>query len=158
MNGVAAGAGANIALACDIVLAARSAQFIQAFAKIGLVPDSGGTWVLPRLIGEARARALMFLGEPVKAEQAEAWGLIWKTVDDAALMTEAEALTAHLATQPTFGLALTKALLNQSSTSTLDHQLDLERDAQRRAGQTHDYAEGVKAFAEKRPPSFTGRE
>lgn len=158
VNGVAAGAGANIALACDIVLAARSAQFIQAFAKIGLVPDSGGTWVLPRLVGEARARALTFLGEPVKAEQAEAWGLIWKAVDDAALLAEAEALTAHLATQPTFGLGLTKALLNQSSTSTLDHQLDLERDAQRRAGRTHDYTEGVQAFAEKRPPSFTGRE
>lgn len=158
VNGVAAGAGANIALACDIVLAARSAQFIQAFAKIGLIPDSGGTYVLPRLVGEARARALTLLGEPVKAEQAEAWGLIWKAVDDAALLTEAEALTAHLATQPTVGLALTKALLNQSSTSTLDHQLDLERDAQRRAGQTPDHAEGVKAFIDKRPPSFTGRE
>ncbi len=158
VNGVAAGAGANIALACDIVLAARSAQFIQAFARIGLVPDSGGTYVLPRLVGEARARALTLLGEPVKAEQAEAWGLIWKAVDDAALMADAETLTAHLATQPTCALGLTKALLNHSSTSTLDRQLDLERDAQRRAGQTHDYAEGVKAFAEKRPPVFTGRE
>lgn len=158
VNGVAAGAGANIALACDIVLAARSAQFIQSFAKIGLVPDSGGTHVLPRLVGGARARALMLLGEPVKAEQAEAWGLIWKAVDDQALLTDAEALTTHLATQPTFGLALTKALLNVSTTNTLDTQLDLERDAQGRAGRTHDYAEGVRAFAEKRTPSFTGRE
>ena len=158
VNGVAAGAGANIALACDIVLAARSAQFIQAFAKIGLVPDSGGTHVLPRLVGDARARALMLLGEPVKAEQAESWGLIWKAVDDLALLTEAEALAGHLATQPTFGLALTKALLNVSTTNTLDAQLDLERDAQGRAGRTHDYAEGVRAFAEKRTPSFTGRE
>lgn len=158
VNGVAAGAGANIALACDIVLAARSAQFIQAFAKIGLVPDSGGTHVLPRLVGDARARALMLLGEPVKAEQAEAWGLIWRVVDDHALLTEAEALTAHLATQPTFGLALTKALLNASTTNPLDVQLDLERDAQARAGRTYDHAEGVRAFAEKRPPSFTGRE
>jgi 2-(1,2-epoxy-1,2-dihydrophenyl)acetyl-CoA isomerase len=158
VNGVAAGAGANIALACDIVLAARSAQFIQAFAKIGLIPDSGGTFFLPRLVGDARARALTLLGEPVKAEEAEAWGLIWKAVDDAALLGEAETLTAHLATQPTFGLALTKALLNVSSSNTLDAQLELERDAQGRAGRTHDYAEGVKAFAEKRTPSFTGRE
>ncbi len=158
VNGVAAGAGANIALACDIVLAARSAQFIQAFAKIGLVPDSGGTHVLPRLVGDARARALMLLGEPVKAEQAEAWGLIWKVVDDQALLTDAEALTTHLASQPTFGLALTKALLNASATNPLDAQLDLERDAQGRAGRTRDHAEGVRAFAEKRTPSFTGRE
>ncbi len=158
VNGVAAGAGANLALACDIVLAARSAQFIQAFAKIGLIPDSGGTYFLPRLVGDARARALTFLGEPVKAEQAAAWGLIWKAVDDESLSGEAEALAASLATQPTFGLALTKDLLNLSSTRTLEAQLDAERDAQGRAGRTSDYREGVRAFTEKRPPVFSGRE
>jgi 2-(1,2-epoxy-1,2-dihydrophenyl)acetyl-CoA isomerase len=157
VNGVAAGAGANIALACDIVLAARSAQFIQAFAKIGLVPDSGGTYFLPRLVGDARARALAMLGEPVKAEQAEAWGLIWKAVDDDQLLPEAERLTAHLSRQPTFALALTKQALNRSSTNTLDAQLDLERDFQGRCGRTDDYVEGVKAFTEKRTPTFTGR-
>jgi 2-(1,2-epoxy-1,2-dihydrophenyl)acetyl-CoA isomerase len=157
VNGVAAGAGANVAFACDIVLAARSAQFIQAFARIGLIPDSGGTYVLPRLVGDARARALTMLGEPVKAEQAEAWGMIWKAVDDAALMADAEALAAQLATQPTYALALTKFLLNDSSTRTLDAQLDAERDAQLRCGRTADYAEGVAAFAAKRAPVFTGR-
>jgi 2-(1,2-epoxy-1,2-dihydrophenyl)acetyl-CoA isomerase len=157
VNGVAAGAGANIALACDIVLAARSAKFIQAFAKIGLVPDSGGTFFLPRLIGDARARALAMLAEPLPAEQAEAWGLIWKVVDDAALRAEAEALAAHLATQPTVGLALTKEAFNASAANDLDTQLDLERDLQRKAGSTPDYAEGVRAFMAKRAPNFTGR-
>lgn len=157
VNGVAAGAGANIAFACDIVLAARSAKFIQAFAKIGLVPDSGGTWTLPRLVGDARARALMMLGEPLTAEQAEAWGAIWKVVDDDALMTEAERLTAHLATQPTFALAQTKLLLNGSSTTDLARQLDRELDYQRACGATPDYTEGVAAFTEKRTPRFTGR-
>jgi 2-(1,2-epoxy-1,2-dihydrophenyl)acetyl-CoA isomerase len=157
VNGVAAGAGANIALACDIVLAARSAKFIQAFAKIGLVPDSGGTFFLPRLIGDARARALALLAEPITAEQAAAWGMIWKAVDDAALMDEARALTAHLAAQPTQGLALIKAAFNASATNTLDAQLDLERDLQRQAGRTPDYREGVNAFVEKRPAHFTGR-
>ena len=157
VNGVAAGAGANIALACDIVLAARSAKFIQAFSRIGLVPDSGGTYFLPRLIGEARARALAMLAEPLPAERAEAWGLIWKVFDDDALAGEAERLTAHLATLPTVGLALTKEAFAASATNDLDAQLDLERDLQRRAGATPDYAEGVRAFLEKRTPTFSGR-
>lgn len=157
VNGVAAGAGANIALACDIVLAARSAKFIQSFAKIGLVPDSGGTYALPRLVGDARARGLALLAEPLPAEKAEAWGLIWKAVDDDALRAEAEALTAHLATQPTQGLALIKHALDASAGNSLDAQLDLERDLQRRAGRTPDYAEGVRAFIEKRPAKFTGQ-
>ena len=156
VNGVAAGAGANIALACDIVLAARSAKFVQAFAKIGLVPDSGGTWLLPRLVGQARATALAMLAEPVTADEAQAWGMIWRTVDDAMLMAEAEKLAAHLATQPTAGLALIKQALNASAANPLDRQLDLERDLQRQAGRTPDYAEGVRAFMEKRPPVFQG--
>ena len=157
VNGVAAGAGANIALACDIVLAARSAKFIQAFAKIGLLPDSGGTWFLPRLVGLARARGLALLAEPLPAEKAEAWGLIWKAVDDESLMIEAEKLAAHLATQPTIGLALTKQAFDASWGNTLYGQLDLERDLQGEAGRTPDYAEGVSAFFAKRAPSFTGR-
>jgi 2-(1,2-epoxy-1,2-dihydrophenyl)acetyl-CoA isomerase len=157
VNGTAAGAGANIALSCDIVLAARSAKFIQSFAKIGLVPDSGGTYFLPRLIGEARARALAMLAEPISAETAASFGMIWRAVDDDKLASEAEALTAHLAAQPTQGLALIKQALAQSATNSLDAQLDLERDLQRRAGATPDYTEGVNAFIAKRPPKFTGR-
>jgi 2-(1,2-epoxy-1,2-dihydrophenyl)acetyl-CoA isomerase len=157
VNGVAAGAGANIALACDIVLAARSAKFIQAFAKLGLVPDSGGTWFLPRLVGPARARALALLAEPIPAEQAEAWGMIWKAVDDASLMDEAHRLAAHVSMQPTIGLGLIKQALDASETNDLDAQLDLERDLQGQAGRTPDYMEGVKAFFEKRQPKFTGR-
>ncbi|WP_166303294.1 2-(1,2-epoxy-1,2-dihydrophenyl)acetyl-CoA isomerase PaaG [Bradyrhizobium sp. 2S1] len=157
VNGVAAGAGANVAFACDIVLAARSAKFIQAFAKLGLVPDSGGTWFLPRLVGPARARALALLAEPVSAERAESWGMIWKMVEDAELMTEAHALAANLATQPTDGLALIKQALDASETNTLDAQLTLERDLQGRAGRSADYAEGVTTFLEKRAPRFAGR-
>jgi len=157
VNGVAAGAGANLALACDIVLAARSAKFIQAFAKIGLVPDSGGTFFLPRLVGDARARGLALLAEPLSAEKAEDWGMIWKAVDDDKLQAQAEALTAHLATQPTQGFALMKLALSVSAGNTLDMQLDVERDLQRQAGRTPDYAEGARAFLEKRTPHFTGK-
>jgi 2-(1,2-epoxy-1,2-dihydrophenyl)acetyl-CoA isomerase len=157
VNGVAAGAGASYALACDIVLAGRSAKFIQAFVKIGLVPDSGGSFFLPRLIGEARARALAMLGETVDAERAEAWGMVWKVVDDASLQQEAEALAAHLAKQPTEALAAMKQMFAASAGNTLDAQLDLERDSQAAAARTRDYAEGVRAFVEKRAPAFRGR-
>ena len=157
VNGAAAGAGCNVALACDIVLAARSASFVQAFARIGLVPDSGGTWFLPRLIGDARARALALTGEALPAETAEAWGMIYKCVDDDALMPEAAKLCERFAVAPTQGLALIKRALNASATNTLDAQLDLERDSQRAASLTPDYGEGVRAFMEKRKPNFTGR-
>jgi 2-(1,2-epoxy-1,2-dihydrophenyl)acetyl-CoA isomerase len=156
VNGVAAGAGANIALACDIVLAAHSAKFIQAFSKIGLVPDSGGTWSLPRLVGLARAKALAMLATPVPAEQAESWGMIWKAVPDAELMAEARRLAGELAAAPTFGLGLVKQALEASSENDLDTQLDLERDFQGLAGRSPDYAEGVSAFMGKRAPAFTG--
>lgn len=157
VNGVAAGAGCNVALACDIVLAGRSASFVQSFARIGLIPDSGGTWVLPRLVGDARARGLALLAEPLSAEKAEQWGLIWKCVDDAALMGEAARLGEHFAAAPTQGLALIKRALNASSVNSLDTQLDLERDLQNLAREMPDYAEGVRAFMEKRKPRFTGR-
>ncbi len=157
VNGVAAGAGANLALACDLVLAARSAQFIQAFCRLGLVPDSGGSYILPRLVGSARAMGLALLGEPLPAERAEAWGLIWRVVDDERLLDEARALARHLATQPTRGLALIKRALQMSAANSLDQQLDLERDLQRQAGRTEDYREGVRAFLAKRPPAFKGR-
>jgi 2-(1,2-epoxy-1,2-dihydrophenyl)acetyl-CoA isomerase len=157
VNGVAAGAGANIALACDIVLAARSAKFIQAFSKIGLVPDAGGSWSLARILGEPRAKALALLAEPLDAETAAAWGLIWKAVDDAALSEEARAIAARLAAGPTRGLGLTKRAIQAAAGNGLDAQLDLERDLQREAGRTADYAEGVIAFLEKRKPEFSGR-
>ena len=157
VNGIAAGAGCNVALACDIVLAARSAKFVQAFARLGLVPDSGGTWLLPRLVGQARARGLALLAEPLAAEKAEAWGLIWRAVDDNSLMAEAEKLCLHFASAPTIGLGLIKRALDASERNDLSTQLDLERDLQRAAGATPDYQEGVRAFFEKRKPVFTGR-
>ena len=157
VNGVAAGAGASLALACDIVIAARSASFVQAFARIGLVPDSGGTFFLPRLVGEARARALAMLAGPVSAEQAEAWGMIWKTVDDSSLSEEAEAIAARLATSPTVALGLIKQAFLPAYSNDLDAQLDLEAALQSKAGRTTDFAEGVQAFLEKRPARFAGR-
>jgi len=157
VNGVAAGAGANIALACDIVIAARSASFIQAFCKIGLLPDSGGTYFLPRLIGSARAMGLAMLGDKLPAATAAEWGLIWQCVDDDALKSTVDALLAQLALAPTRGLAATKRALQASATANLPAQLDLERDLQRELGLSADYREGVAAFAAKRPPVFTGR-
>jgi 2-(1,2-epoxy-1,2-dihydrophenyl)acetyl-CoA isomerase len=154
VNGIAAGAGASFALACDIVLAARGAQFIQAFVRIGLVTDSGASFFLPRLIGEARARALAMLGEPVGAAQAEAWGMIWKCIDDDALMAEAEALTARLAAGPTAALALMKRAF---ASDALAAQLDLEAELQGIAGRGADFAEGMRAFLDKRKPNFAGR-
>jgi 2-(1,2-epoxy-1,2-dihydrophenyl)acetyl-CoA isomerase len=157
VNGVAAGAGANLALAGDLVLAARSAKFIQAFCRIGLVPDSGGTWFLPRLVGPARAAGLALLGDTLPAEKAAEWGLIWQVVDDADLMKTATALGRHLASQPTRGLAAIKRALQAAWTHTLDQQLDFERDLQRDLGRSEDYREGVAAFLEKRSPCFKGR-
>ena len=154
VNGPAAGAGANIALACDIVLAAKSAQFLQAFARIGLIPDAGGTFVLPRLVGDARARALMMLAEPIAAEQAQAIGMIYRAVDDEDLMGEAHTVAERLAAGPTHALGLMKRALAASPTNALDAQLDLERDLQREAGAGDDYLEGVRAFLDKRAPNF----
>ncbi|MET0346157.1 MAG: enoyl-CoA hydratase-related protein, partial [Casimicrobiaceae bacterium] len=157
VNGVAAGAGANIALACDIVVATKSASFIQAFCKIGLIPDSGGTWFLPRLAGTARAMGLAMLGDKVSAEQAAAWGLIWKCFDDAEFAGAVEALVGELARAPTRGLAAIKRALHAAEDNTLPAQLDVERDLQRELGYSEDYREGVAAFLGKRAPNFTGR-
>ncbi len=156
VNGVAAGAGANIAVACDIVLAARSAKFIESFAAIGLIPDSGGTWHLARHVGQARALGMALTGEPIPAEKAEAWGLIWKCVDDEALMGEAEALTAKLASGPTRGLAATKRAIRGAWMRPLGEELDNERDLMRELGRSADYQEGVRAFMAKRAPKFSG--
>ncbi|EJM98298.1 2-(1,2-epoxy-1,2-dihydrophenyl)acetyl-CoA isomerase PaaG [Herbaspirillum sp. YR522] len=157
VNGVAAGAGANIPLACDIVLAARSASFVEVFCKLGLIPDTGGTYFLPRLLGTARAMGMALLGEKISAEQAEQWGLIWKCIDDDQLQPQARAMAQHFAKAPTLGLAHTKAALYQSPANTLEQQLDLERDSMRALGASGDYREGVAAFLEKRAPQFTGQ-
>ena len=157
VQGVAAGAGANLALACDIVLAGQSARFTQSFVRIGLVPDTGGTWTLPRLAGDARARGMAMLGESVTGADAAAWGLVWRVLPDETLMPEAERIATHLAAQPTHALALMKQAFNASAHHTLDQQLDLERDLQRRAGGTPDFREGVQAFLEKRPARFAGQ-
>lgn len=157
VNGVAAGAGANIALACDIVLAAEGAKFIQSFAKVGLVPDAGGSFSLTRLLGEARAKALALTATPLSATQAAEWGLIWKAIPNDALMDEARALTAGLADGPTVGLGLTKMAIQAAAGNTMDQQLELEAQYQKTCGQSPDYAEGVAAFLAKRAPKFTGR-
>jgi 2-(1,2-epoxy-1,2-dihydrophenyl)acetyl-CoA isomerase len=156
VNGVAAGAGANLALACDIVIAAQSASFIEAFCRLGLIPDTGGTWHLPRLVGMARATGLAMLGEKLSAEKAEQWGLIWRCVPDADLMTETMAMATHFATAPTRGLAFTKKALQASYANTLPEQLQLEGAMMRELGNSHDYREGVAAFIAKRPAQFTG--
>ena len=157
VNGVAAGAGANLALACDIVIATKSASFIEPFCKLGLIPDTGGTYFLPRLIGTARAMGLAMLGEKLSAEQAAAWGLIWKCVDDAAFVMEVEALANQFASAPTQGLARTKRAIYGSLGNSLEEQLNIERDFMRELGYTSDYREGVGAFIAKRAPVFTGK-
>lgn len=157
VNGVAAGAGANLALACDLTLAARSASFIQAFVRIALVPDAGGSYYLPRLIGRQRAMALALTGEAIDAETAADWGLIYKCIDDEGFMDEAMALARRLAAGPTRAIGLIKELMAASGGNTLEEQLALERQMQRRAGEGEDYREGVRAFLEKRPAQFSGR-
>lgn len=156
VNGVAAGAGANIALACDIVVAAESASFIQAFSKIGLIPDSGGTYTLPRLIGQQKAAALMFLGDKVSAQEAESMGMIYQVFSDEAFDEKSRALVKQLAQMPTLALARTKALLNASFGNSLEDQLALEDRYQTECGKSDDYQEGTQAFLEKRKPSFKG--
>ncbi|NOE35779.1 2-(1,2-epoxy-1,2-dihydrophenyl)acetyl-CoA isomerase PaaG [Ruegeria sp. HKCCD7318] len=157
VNGVAAGAGANLALACDMVVAGENAKFIQSFSKVGLIPDTGGSWHLPRLLGEARAKGLALTAQPLSAKQAEDWGLIWKTLPDNQLMSEARTLTAQLANGPTLGLGLTKQCIQSATTTSLSDQLEIEADAMKTCGESADYAEGVSSFLEKRAPNFQGR-
>jgi 2-(1,2-epoxy-1,2-dihydrophenyl)acetyl-CoA isomerase len=157
VNGVAAGAGASIALACDLVLAAKSASFIQAFSRLGLLPDSGATWFLPRLVGTARALGLAMLGERLGAEEAARWGLIWRCIEDAEFPAAVDRLAGELAAAPTRGLVRTREAMLGSASRTLAAQLDVERDFQRELGYTDDYVEGVAAFAGKRAPRFSGR-
>ncbi len=157
VNGPCAGAGMSLAMACDIILAARSASFLQAFCNIGLVPDAGSTWMLPRMIGRARAAGMALLGEKLPAETAAEWGLVWKCVDDDALSQEAMAVASKLAAGPTKGLGLIRHALHKAWDNSLDSQLDLERDSQRELGRSHDFGEGVAAFLEKRAPNFKGR-
>jgi 2-(1,2-epoxy-1,2-dihydrophenyl)acetyl-CoA isomerase len=157
VNGVAAGAGANIALACDIAIAAKSAKFIQSFSAIGLIPDSGGTWALPRLVGQARALGLALTGEPLPAHKAAEWGLIWKAVEDEALDGEVDAIATRLASLPPLGLAAIKEMIRSSWQYSLDEELERQAGAMQRLGFTQDYREGVAAFLEKRKPTFEGR-
>lgn len=157
VHGVAAGAGANVALACDVVVAGRGASFVQAFAKVGLIPDAGGTWTLTRRLGEARALGLALTGEPLSGADAAAWGLVWRAVDDDAVLAEAEALAARLAAGPTRAFALTKRAIRDAAVNDLDAQLGREADLQREAGHGEDFREGVRAFLDKRAPVFKGR-
>ena len=157
VNGVAAGAGSSLALNCDIVLAGQSARFIQSFSRVGLIPDTGGSWQLARLVGPARARGLALTAEPIDAETAADWGLIWKALPDESLMDEARALTARLANGPTLGFAATKRAIDAAATNSLDAHLELEAELMKLCGESADYAEGVAAFLSKRAPEFTGQ-